>query len=113
MRACLVDAGADVIVAMGTPSLTAVNRDSRALPVVFTMVADPVSQGLIANLSRPGGNATGLTNFEFGIGGKWLELLRQLDSRMSRVTLITNPANPPTLNSCNLPSKPEGPLAWT
>ena len=71
----LVDAGADVIVAMGTPSLTAVNRVSRALPVVFTMVADPVSQGLIANLSRPGGNATGLTNFEFGIGGKWLELL--------------------------------------
>ena len=90
----LVDAGADVIVAMGTPSLTAVNRVSRALPVVFTMVADPVSQGLIANLSRPGGNATGLTNFEFGIGGKWLELLRQLDTRMSRVTLITNPANP-------------------
>jgi putative ABC transport system substrate-binding protein len=48
----LVEAGADVIVAMGTPSLTAVNRFSRALPVVFTMVADPVRQGLIANLSR-------------------------------------------------------------
>ena len=71
---------------MGTPSLTAVNRFSRALPVVFTMVADPVRQGLIANLSRPGGNATGLTNFEFGIGGKWLELLAQVDAEC-RVSL--------------------------
>jgi putative ABC transport system substrate-binding protein len=90
----LVEARADVIVAMGTPSLTAVNRQSRTIPVVFTMVADPVGQGLIANLSRPGGNATGLTNFEFGIGGKWLELLKQVDTRMTRVTLIVNPGNP-------------------
>ena len=90
----LVEAGADVIVAMGTPSLTAVRRYSRTMPVVFTMVADPVGQGLIANLSRPGGNATGLTNFEFNIGGKWLEMLKQVDARLSRVTLITNPANP-------------------
>jgi putative ABC transport system substrate-binding protein len=90
----LVDDGADVIVAMGTPSLAAVNRYSRTVPVVFTMVADPVGQGLIANLSRPGGNATGLTNFEFGIGGKWLELLKQVDTRMTRVTLIVNPGNP-------------------
>ena len=90
----LVDAGADVIVAMGTPGLTAVSRYSRSIPVVFTMVADPVGQGLIANLSRPGGNATGLTNFEFGIGGKWLEMLKQVDARISRVILITNPANP-------------------
>ena len=81
----LVEAGADVIVAMGTPSLTAVRRYSRTMPVVFTMVADPV---------RPGGNATGLTNFEFNIGGKWLEMLKQVDARLSRVTLITNPANP-------------------
>ncbi len=64
------------------------------MPVVFTMVADPVGQGLIANLSRPDGNATGLTNFEFNIGGKWLEMLKQVDARLSRVTLITNPANP-------------------
>ena len=90
----LVRSGADVIVAMGTPSLTAIKRHSHSVPVVFTMVADPVGQGLIANLSRPGGNATGLTNFEFGIGGKWLELLRQVDPRMSRVTLIVNPTNP-------------------
>jgi putative ABC transport system substrate-binding protein len=90
----LVAKGVDVIVAMGTPSLTAVSRHSRTVPVVFTMVADPVGQGLIANLSRPGGNATGLTNFEFGIGGKWLEMLKQIDPRISRVTLITNPANP-------------------
>jgi putative ABC transport system substrate-binding protein len=89
----MVNAGADVIVALGTPGLTAVNRYTKTIPIVFTMVADPVGQGLIANLSRPGGNATGLTNFEFTIGGKWLELLAQISGDLSRVTLMTNPAN--------------------
>ncbi len=92
----MVAAGADVIVALGTPGLTAVNRHTKTVPIVFTMVADPVGQGLIANLSRPGGNATGLTNFEFTIGGKWLELLAQVSGDLSRVILITNPANPNT-----------------
>jgi putative tryptophan/tyrosine transport system substrate-binding protein len=89
----LVDAGADTIVALGTPGLTAVNRHTKTVPVVFAMVADPVGQGLIANLSRPGGNATGLTNFEFTIGGKWLELLSQIDGKLSHVSLIINPTN--------------------
>lgn len=89
----LVTKGADVIVAMGTPGLAAVKRHTSTVPVVFTLVADPVGQGFIDNLARPGGNATGLTNFEFAIGGKWLELLRQLDPSIARVTLITNPAN--------------------
>jgi putative ABC transport system substrate-binding protein len=91
-----VAARADTIVAMGSPGFKAVARHSTTVPVVFTQVADPVGQHFIQSLARPGGNATGLTNFEFAIGGKWLELLRQLDAHIVRVTLITNPANPNT-----------------
>jgi len=61
--------------------------------VVLTQVADPVGQRLIDSLARPDGNATGLTNFEFGFGAKWLELLAELVPTISHVTLITNPAN--------------------
>ena len=61
--------------------------------MVFTQVADPVGQRLIDSLARPGGNATGLTNFEFTFGAKWIELLAELDPTISHVTLITNPAN--------------------
>ena len=92
----LVNAGADVILALGSPGLTAVNRHTKTVPVVFAMVADPVGSGLIASLARPGGNATGLTNFEFTIGGKWLELLAQISGNLSRAVLMINPANPNT-----------------
>ena len=90
----LVKANADVIFAQGTPGFKAVRQHSSIMPVVFTLVADPVGQGLIQSLSRPGGYATGFTNFEFSIGGKWLELLMELDPRVKRVVLIANPANP-------------------
>jgi putative ABC transport system substrate-binding protein len=89
----LVSASADVIVAQGTPGLTAAKKSTRTIPVVFTQVADPVGQRLIDSLARPGGNATGLTNFEFAFGAKWVELLAELDPTISHVTLITNPAN--------------------
>src|SRR5262249_41402237 len=89
----LVAASADVIVAMGTPGLTATRKHTRTTPVVFTQVADPVGQRFVDSLAHPGGNATGLTNFEFSFGGKWVELLHEIDSRISHLTLITNPAN--------------------
>jgi putative ABC transport system substrate-binding protein len=60
---------------------------------VFSQVSDPVGQRLIDSLARPGGNITGLANFEFASGSKWIELLPELDSRISHVTLVTNPAN--------------------
>src|SRR5215831_2782213 len=66
----LVGRKPDVILAMGTPGLTAVRQHSDSVPVVFTLVADPVSTGMIESLARPGGNVTGFTNFEFSIGGK-------------------------------------------
>ena len=89
----LVAASADVIVAQGTPGLVAAKKSTKTIPVVFTQVADPVGQRLIDSLARPGGNATGLTNFEFGFGAKWVELLAELVPEISHVTLITNPAN--------------------
>src|SRR5262245_38469645 len=89
----LVSASADVIVAQGTPGLVAARKSTRTIPAVFTQVADPVGQRLIESLARPGGNATGLTNFEFTFGAKWVELLAELVPTISHVTLITNPAN--------------------
>jgi len=89
----LVSVSADVIVAVGTPALIAIRQYTKTIPVVFTQVSDPVGQRLIDSLARPGGNITGLANFEFVSGSKWIELLPELDSRISHVTLITNPAN--------------------
>jgi putative ABC transport system substrate-binding protein len=92
----LIAAGAKVIVAVGTPALEAVQGHSRIVPVVFLMVSDPVGQKLIGSLSKPGGYATGLTNFEFSIGGKWVELLKEIDPAIVQATLIVNPANAST-----------------
>src|SRR4029453_8783707 len=89
----LASAAADVIVAQGTPGIVAAKKSTKTIPVVFTQVADPVGQRLIDSLARPGGNATGLTNFEFTFGAKWIELLAELDPTISHVTLITNPVN--------------------
>ena len=89
----LVSAAADVIVALGTPGLVAAKKSTKTIPVVFTQVTDPVGQRLIDSLARPGGNATGLNNFEFAFGAKWVELLAEIDPKISHVTLITNPAN--------------------
>jgi putative ABC transport system substrate-binding protein len=84
----------DVILAQGTPGLAAVREHSRTVPVVFVLVADPVRMGLIESLARPGGYATGFTNFEFTISGKWLELLKEVSPRITHITFIANPANP-------------------
>jgi putative ABC transport system substrate-binding protein len=90
----LIARNVSVIVAMATPGLHAVQQHTRTVPVVFTLVADPVRLGLIESLSRPGGHATGFTNFEFSMGGKWLELAREMYPSLGHVTLLANPANP-------------------
>jgi ABC-type uncharacterized transport system substrate-binding protein len=90
----LVASNPDVIVTIGTPRLIAVRQHSQTVPVVFTLVGDPVRTGMIESLARPGGNATGFTNFEFSIGGKWLELLKEASPRLTHVTIIANPGNP-------------------
>jgi putative ABC transport system substrate-binding protein len=90
----LIAKNPDVIVTQGTGMLTAVRKTTSTIPVVFTMVPDPVKLGIVGNLARPGGNITGFTNFEFSIGGKWLELLKELTPSLERVLQLSNPGNP-------------------
>jgi len=91
----LVDLQPDVIVAGGTPSLTAFLHETRTIPIVFVMVGDPVGQGMIQSLARPTGNVTGFTNFEFSMGTKWLELLKEVAPHVTRIGVIFNPQTSP------------------
>jgi putative tryptophan/tyrosine transport system substrate-binding protein len=83
----------DVIFAVTTPTVAALLRETRALPIVFAQVSDPVGLGFVASLARPGGNVTGFTNIniESSIGGKWLELLKEIAPAVRRVAMIYNP----------------------
>ena len=85
----------DLILANSTPVTAALRKQSRTVPIVFTQVTDPVGQGLVPNLAHPGGNLTGFTSFEFSIGTKWLEALKQTAPRVTRVALVFNPQSAP------------------
>jgi putative ABC transport system substrate-binding protein len=78
----------DVILAAATPSVQALQQATRTVPIVFAVVADPVGAGFVDSLARPGGNATGFTPFEYGISGKWLELLKEIAPRVTRVAVL-------------------------
>jgi putative tryptophan/tyrosine transport system substrate-binding protein len=78
----------DVIVAEGSASLGPLLQITRAIPVVFTIVPDPVGAGFVDSLPRPGGNATGFSQFEFGLSGKWLELLKEIARSITRVAVL-------------------------
>jgi putative ABC transport system substrate-binding protein len=81
----------DVVLAAGGTIVAALQRASRSMPIVFVNVTDPVGGGLVASLARPGGNATGFTQFEFGISAKWLELLKEIAPGIARVAVIRDP----------------------
>jgi putative tryptophan/tyrosine transport system substrate-binding protein len=85
----------DLILANTTPVTAALQEQSRTVPIVFTQVSDPVGQGLVPNLAHPGGNLTGFTSFEFSIGTKWLEALKQAAPHVTRVLLMFNPQSAP------------------
>ena len=78
----------DVILAAATPSVQALQRATRTVPIVFANVADPVGAGFVDSLARPGSNVTGFTPFEYGISGKWLELLKEIAPRVTRVAVL-------------------------
>jgi putative tryptophan/tyrosine transport system substrate-binding protein len=84
----------DVIFAAPSAALAAVQRATRTIPIVFAQVSDPVGAGFVASLAHPGGNITGFALFEFAIGAKWLELLKQIAPSVSRVAVIYDPATP-------------------
>jgi putative ABC transport system substrate-binding protein len=88
----LVSLKPDVILAHGTPALTALYEATRTIPVVFVSVIDPVGAGTVQSLARPGANITGFSTFEPEIGGKWLELLKEIAPGLKRVAGVTDPA---------------------
>ena len=89
----LVALAPDVILANATPSTAALQRATRSVPVVFVNLVDPVGAGFVDSLARPAGNITGFTNFEYGISGKWLELLKEIAPRVTRVAVLRDPAS--------------------
>jgi putative ABC transport system substrate-binding protein len=80
-----------VILTRSTPVTAALLRQTRTIPIVFTGVSDPVGERFVESLARPGGNATGFTNVEFSLTGKWLELLKEIAPSVKRVAFIFNP----------------------
>jgi putative ABC transport system substrate-binding protein len=86
----LVALAPDVIVSAGTENLTALKRLSPTTPIVFIVVSDPLVQGFVMNMAHPGANITGFANLEFTIGGKWLDLLRQMVPRITHVSVMFN-----------------------
>jgi putative ABC transport system substrate-binding protein len=91
----LVELGPEVIVTTSTPAAKAVRELSQTIPIVFVTVNDPVATGLVSDLARPRGNVTGFANYDPSIGGKWLQLLKEVVPFVSRVALIFDPANTP------------------
>ena len=94
----LVGLASDVVLAMGTPSVVALLKVTRTVPIVFGAVTDPVGLGITQSLAHPGGNATGFLTAEFGFGAKSLELLKEVAPRISKVIVLTdldNRAAPP------------------
>ena len=90
----LVALAPDVILAHGAMSVGPLLEATRTVPIVFPVVADPVGAGFVDSLARPGGNATGFMNFEYGMGGKWLELLKEIAPGVTRAAVIRDTANP-------------------
>jgi putative ABC transport system substrate-binding protein len=84
----------DAIFAQGTPATVALRHAAPTTPVVFVNVSDPVTTGLVSSLGHPGGNITGFTNYEFSMGGKWLEILKEISPSIARVAVVYNPDNP-------------------
>ena len=84
----------EVVLVAGGSHVGALQKASRTVPIVFVQVADAVGGGFVQSLSRPGGNATGFTNFDFNFSTKWLELLRQVAPRVGRVAVLEDPRNP-------------------
>jgi putative tryptophan/tyrosine transport system substrate-binding protein len=78
----------DVLLAVGSATVAPLQQETRTIPIVFANVADPVGAGLVESMSRPGGNTTGFTNFEYGMAGKWVELLKQIAPRLTRAAVL-------------------------
>ena len=88
----LVALAPDVILSHASAAVASLLQATRTIPIVFTIVADPVGAGYVDSLAHPGGNATGFTVFDYSIGGKWLELLKEIDPRITRAVVLREAA---------------------
>jgi ABC-type uncharacterized transport system substrate-binding protein len=94
----LIELQPEIILTQNTPPTASMLQQTRTIPIVFVIVADPVGSGFVQNLARPGGNATGFTIMEPTITGKWLELLKEIAPRSKRAAFLFNPATTPFAN---------------
>ena len=81
----------DVVLASGTSTVGPLQKVTRTVPIVFAGVADPIGAGFVDSMARPGGNTTGFISFEYGLSGKWLELLKQIAPGVTRVAVLRDP----------------------
>jgi putative ABC transport system substrate-binding protein len=91
----LVGLTPDVLFSSSTAASAALRRETNSIPTVFVQVSDPIGEGFVASLARPGGHMTGLTNFEPAMGGKWIEILKEVAPHVERVALLFNPRTSP------------------
>jgi len=90
----LVALAPDVIVAAGTLSVSALQRVTHTVPIVFVRVSDPIGAGVVDSVARPGGNVTGFMNFEYSLSGKWLEVLKQIEPQLTHAAVVRDADNP-------------------
>ena len=95
LAAELVNLAPDVILGSNTPQMRALKNATQTIPIVFAGLADPVGDGLVASLSKPGANITGFSSFDAALGGKWLQLLKEVSPNLVRVAIIFNPDTAP------------------
>jgi putative tryptophan/tyrosine transport system substrate-binding protein len=88
----------DVIFAIPTPAVAALQRETHEIPIVFAALADPVGSGFIASLPRPGGNITGVMQYEPSVAGKWVAMLKEIAPSLARVAFVINPKTAPFYN---------------
>jgi putative ABC transport system substrate-binding protein len=91
----LVELRPDLLIGITTPGTAALARATSTIPIIFMQVSDPVGSGLISTLAKPGGNITGFTNFEFSMGGKWLEMLKEILPQINHAGVLFNPETAP------------------
>ena len=85
----------DLIVSITTPSSLALKKETRTIPIVFLSLTDPVGSGLVSSMAKPGGNLTGFTDYEPSLGGKWVELLKEISPTTTRMAMYFNEATAP------------------
>jgi putative ABC transport system substrate-binding protein len=95
----IVGLAPDVILARSTPAAAALKAETQTIPIVFVQVAEPIVSGLVESLSHPGGNITGFTNYEASIGGKWLQLLKEIAPQVVHASIMFNPDTAPYARS--------------